>query len=66
MRDVRAKTEKMLEDCESAATVSIKNGGPDYDMWELDFLASIRDQFDERGRLTDVQRGKLEELWEKI
>jgi hypothetical protein len=63
MRDVRAKTEQMLEDCESAMTV---RGGTNYDMWELDFLASIREQFDDRGRLTDVQREKLEELWDKI
>lgn len=66
MRDVRAKIEQMLDDCENAMTVHKQNGGPNYYMWELDFLASVREQFDERGRLTDVQREKLEELWDKI
>lgn len=31
--------------------------------WELDFLTSIRDQFDQRGRLTERQFEKLESIY---
>lgn len=34
--------------------------------WERRFVNSVRDQFDEHGRLTDKQRTKLDEVFERV
>jgi len=58
--------EEMLDDCDEASSVPQENGGPGYSEWELEFLDSVREQFNGTGRLSDKQREKLTELWNKI
>lgn len=52
----------MLSDCESAKTCSNHN----FSKWELDFIDSVIEQFEERGGLTAKQEETLEKIWEKI
>ncbi len=56
----------MLEDCENVRNVEKRNGGPDFSKWELDFLDSVEEQFDESGFLTERQNEKLRQIWDKI
>jgi hypothetical protein len=58
--------EEMISDCESAVGIDRSHGGPGFGSWEEGFIESIREQFDERGSLTDKQIEKLTELWNKI
>ncbi len=62
----RELIERMLEDCENVRNVEKHNGGPDFSKWELDFLDSAGEQFEESGFLTERQNEKLRQIWEKI
>ena len=34
--------------------------------WEREFMESIKDQYDDRGTLTETQEIKLNDIWEKV
>jgi len=55
----------MLRDCEEAAKTPLHRGGTDYNEWEREFLASVREQYDAAPVLSDAQLAKLVELWER-
>ena len=54
--------EAMLEDCQEAARCSNHK----FSKWDLDFIDSVLEQFEERGGLTVKQEETLEKIWEKI
>lgn len=54
--------EQMLEDCQIASWCS----NHPFSKWELDFIESVSEQFEERGGLTAKQEETLEKIWEKI
>jgi hypothetical protein len=54
--------EEMIEDCNSAKTCS----NHPFSAWELDFINSITEQFEEKGGLSTLQQEHLEAIWEKI
>ena len=58
--------EQLLTDCESALDISKSRGGPGFNVWEKEFIESIREQFDDKGQLTSPQVDKLRQLWERI
>lgn len=60
------RIKEMLNDCEEASSVPESNGGPGFTKWELDFLDSIRLQFEDRGTLSAKQVDVLERMWHKI
>lgn len=55
-----------LEDCENVKDIPRNAGGPGFSQWALDFLGSIREQFDENGSLSEKQCAKLGDLWDDI
>lgn len=63
--------EEMLEACEGQAELDDATRGPStprkptFNKWERDFLESIREQFDDRGRLSERQKEILEGLYER-
>lgn len=57
---------QMIDDCESVKDIPRSRGGPGFSEWELDFLESVADQFDERGTLTEKQREKLRAMWDRV
>lgn len=61
-----ASTEEMLDDVESAKEVSPKRGGLAISNWESEFIDSIREQFDDRGTLTEKQKNVLRKIWDRI
>jgi len=61
-----ANTEEMLDDVESAREVAPRRGGLAVSKWELDFIDSIREQFDDRGTLTEKQINVLRGIWDRI
>jgi hypothetical protein len=34
--------------------------------WEKDFMASVRDQYEKRRKLTALQEEKLNDIWERV
>jgi len=34
--------------------------------WEKEFIPSIRDQYEKRGKLTALQEEKLNDIWERV
>lgn len=54
--------ETMLSDCQSAARCS----NHPFSKWELDFIESVSEQFEERGGLSAKQEETLTKIWEKI
>ena len=58
--------ETWLDDCDEVRNIDKHRGGPDFNAWELDFLDSVREQFEERGTLTEAQTDKLKTIWDKI
>ncbi|KKL20614.1 hypothetical protein LCGC14_2453670 [marine sediment metagenome] len=58
--------ERWLDDCDEVKNIPPERGGPGFNKWELDFIDSTREQFEEQRRLTDKQCDKLRELWDKI
>ena len=57
--------EEMLETCESASNIPKHNGGPDFTQWELEFLESVREQFDSRGSVSEKQEQILSKMYDK-
>jgi hypothetical protein len=57
---------ELLEECEAAAEILECNGGPDLTDWEREFLESVREQYDDRGRLTIRQEEILQQIHDKI
>lgn len=62
----KAEQMSMLEDVENVSDVPLENGGPGYNKWELDFLVSVGEQLRSGRMLTEKQREKLRDLWDKI
>lgn len=62
----RAQLETWLGDCEEAAQVDPSRGGTPFSDWEREFLESIRQQFDERGSLSERQAEILKGLWDRV
>jgi len=60
-----ADVAEMLQDCETAASISPDRGGTEYNDWERDFIKSVRGHYEAVGSLTDKQLAKLIELWER-
>ena len=60
-----ADVEDALSACETAADVPKHNGGPGFSQWELEFLESIREQFDARGSLTERQQEILQGMYDR-
>jgi hypothetical protein len=64
-------TGEMLEACEEQAELDDATRGPStprkptFNKWEHDFLESIREQYEERGFLTEKQEEILERLYER-
>lgn len=58
--------EKVIDDIEEARGVDPSRGGLKLSAWEEDFFDSIKEQFEDRGTLTDKQKAKLSEIWERI
>lgn len=54
--------ENAIDDCENAATAS----NHPFSQWDLEFIESIREQFDERGSLSEKQLHVLGRIWDKI
>jgi len=52
--------EDMINSCESML------GQDMFNRWEEEFIESIRDHYEDDGGITQAQREKLEELYEKI
>lgn len=50
--------EQMIDDCQ--------NWQKKMNEWEQNFIASISQQYDERGTLSPAQHDKLESIWEKV
>lgn len=61
-----ADVERMLQDIDEAAGVDPRRGGLKLSAWEEEFIESIKEQFEDRGTLTDKQKAKLSEIWERI
>jgi hypothetical protein len=53
---------ELLEECEAAAEILECN----LTNWEREFLESVREQYDDRGRLTARQEEILQQIHEKI
>lgn len=62
---MKSNEEQMIEDCQSALTVPVSRGGPGYSDWEVKFIESVADQVSD-GELTQKQKDKLHELWDRI
>jgi hypothetical protein len=60
------KIEAMLSDCEEAQHIPSQRGGPGYGKKDLDFLESLREQFDDRGSVSEAQFKWLQDLWDRI
>ena len=58
--------EELLSDCEAAKNIPSQRGGPGYGKKDLDFLESVREQFDDRGSISEAQHKWLQDLWDKI
>lgn len=58
--------ERWLDDCDEVKNIDARRGGPGYSKWELDFLDSVREQFEENGGLSKKQVGILRGLWDRI
>ena len=54
--------QRAIEDCESARSAS----NCPFSKWEMDFIDSITEQFEERGSLSERQQEKLQAIWDKI
>lgn len=52
----------MIEDCESARSCS----NHPFTKWEVDFIDSVLEQYEERGSLSPKQEETLTKIWEKI
>ena len=50
--------ETILSDCESRKSK--------LSPWEADFIASIREQFDRRGSISEKQSEVLNKIWDRI
>jgi hypothetical protein len=61
-----AKLTEMIEDCESVRHIEKEKGGPNFNKWELDFLDSIIEQYEEKCWLSEKQIEILEKMWDKI
>ena len=64
------RIEDMLRACEDAAAFDDTDSAATprkrtFNKWERDFLESVREQFDERGRLSDRQEQVLMRLYDK-
>lgn len=64
--------EEMLEACETQVEFDNATAGsastprkPTFNKWEHDFLESIRDQFENRGTLSERQEEILQKLYDK-
>jgi len=62
----KARIEEMLSDCEEAKNIPSQRGGPGYGKKDLDFLESLRDQFEDRGTISEAQHKWLQDLWDRI
>jgi hypothetical protein len=62
----------MLALCEEQAKFDDATAGPStprrptFTKWERDFLESIRDQYDMRGRLSEKQEDILQQMYDKV
>jgi len=54
--------EAMLGDCDEARTCS----NSPFSKWEDDFVISVKEQFEERGGLSQKQQDVLHRIWDKI
>lgn len=61
-----ASISQMIDDCNEVKDIPESSGGPGFNDWELEFLDSVEDQYAKKGKLTETQIEKLEELWDKI
>lgn len=57
-----ARALEQLTELEEAAAVPIERGGALLTEWERKFIASVREQFDDRHRLSEAQRKKIAEV----
>lgn len=57
---------QMLDDCDSVLGIPRSRGGPGFSEWEVEFIESVRDQYESRGSLSPKQTEKLTELWNRI
>lgn len=53
-----ARIEEALQACEAALHC--------LNQWEQNFIASVREQFDREGWLSDSQQDKLEQIGQKV
>lgn len=60
------RLEEMLSDCEEAKNIPSQRGGPGYSKRDLDFLESLREQFDDRDSVSEEQFKWLQDLWDRI
>lgn len=60
---VHAMAIEQLTELEEAAAVPTERGGAYLTEWERNFLLSIREQFDDRGHLSEAQRKKIGEVY---
>lgn len=63
--------EKWLDACEEVKSIPRDRGGPGFGQWELEFIESIREQFDDRASkskspLSGKQLVKLRQLYDRI
>ena len=63
---VAIEIERMITDIEEAVGVGGDRGGINLNSWEEDFFDSIKEQFDISGELTEKQREKLTQIWDRI
>lgn len=58
--------QRYLDDCENVRNIIKENGGPGFTKWEKDFLDSVKEQFDDQGKLPYKQARILKEMWNRI
>jgi hypothetical protein len=54
--------ETALEDCQSALRAS----NCPFGSWEKDFIASVAEQYESRGSLSEKQMAVLQRIWDKV
>lgn len=57
-------SEDISQRIESQSAMTCSNHS--FSKWELDFIESVSEQFEERGGLSAKQEETLEKIWEKI
>lgn len=54
--------QEAIEDCQNAMPAS----NCPFTKWECDFIDSVAEQFEARGRLSEKQRETLQSIWDKV